>query len=76
MVSVNLHYKLKTTNNQLFMIPQLIYLAFVCLGLGIAFAQHGTAKKVENHNGWVTVWGTAIGMTILYYGGFFTPLFH
>lgn len=72
---LNLSYKIKTTKNQIIMIPQLIYLAMVCLGLGIAFAQHGTIRKATTHNAWVSVFGTAVVMVILYYGGFFHPLF-
>lgn len=56
------------------MIPQLIYLALVLIGLGIAFEQHGKPKK-GNHNTWISCISQTIIIIVLYYGGFFDCFF-
>lgn len=55
------------------MIPQLIYIALILIGLGIAFAEHGQPKKGK-HNAWITVIATIIVLILLFKGGFFDVL--
>lgn len=52
--------------------PQLIYLALVTLGLGFAIAKHGQPRGPVNALD--TLFGTAIALAILGWGGFFDPL--
>jgi len=57
------------------MIPQILYLILLGLGLGIALVEHGK-EKTGKHNFWVSFSAAFIGVIILYYGGFFDPLFN
>lgn len=52
--------------------PQIIYLTITAVGLLIEANQHGKPKGPGNHNFWVTAVSTAICLSILYWGGFFT----
>lgn len=53
--------------------PQLIYLGLSVLGLGVILANHG--KPREPHNFVATFIVTILVWTILWWGGFFDPLF-
>jgi hypothetical protein len=52
-----------------FGVPQVIYLALIILGLGIAIAKHGQPR--DNYNGGVTFIAAIIELALLYWGGFF-----
>jgi len=52
------------------MIPQLIYLAIVCVSIGISLEDHGKPKEGE-HNAWYGFVAITIHLLILYAGGFF-----
>jgi hypothetical protein len=52
---------------------QLTMIALVVIGLGISLPEHGSPKK-GNNNFAVTVFNTAIGQSILYWGGFYDLL--
>ena len=54
------------------MAPQLIYLALNCVGLGVAMCQHGKETK---SNFWVSLCSTVLGCALLWWGGFFDPMF-
>lgn len=56
------------------MIPQLIYLALLFIGLGMTITEHGNDKKGK-HNAWDSIIAQLIIVVVLYYGGFFNPLF-
>ena len=55
------------------MAPQIIYLSIVFIGLLIAANLHG--KERTPHNFWVTLVATAITISLMYWGGFFNPIF-
>jgi LPXTG-motif cell wall-anchored protein len=56
------------------MIPQLILIVLWSLNLGLMINDHGK-PKTGNQNAWVTVVAIIVTGTILYFGGFFNPLF-
>jgi hypothetical protein len=56
------------------MIPQLILIVLWSLNLGLAIKDHGIPKAGKS-NAWYPVISIIITGTILYYGGFFNPLF-
>lgn len=49
---------------------QIIYLCLMVMGVGLAIGKHGESKGT--YNGWVTLIATAIDITILALGGFFS----
>ena len=49
--------------------PQGIYLVLLLLSLGLVLAKHGEPR--EPYNIWVTLFGTALTLALLYWGGFF-----
>ena len=51
--------------------PQAIYIALTLIGLGVAFQQHGSPKTGQ-HNAWATLLASAIIISLLYWGGFFS----
>jgi hypothetical protein len=53
--------------------PQLIYLALTFIGLGILLTQFGE-RKTGTH-GWGEIFATIVVLGLLYWGGFFDPLF-
>lgn len=57
------------------MLPQIIWLSFVLLSIGLELGQDGQPKHPSNHD----FWGTLIVLTgltaLLYWGGFFNPFF-
>jgi len=53
--------------------PQLIYIALVALSLGMNFAQHGQPRKPTD--GWAALLSVLIIVPLLWWGGFFHPLF-
>ena len=55
------------------MLPQIIYLALAFMALGISLAKHGESRS--NHNFGLTLLSMAIAIYILWWGGFFKPLF-
>lgn len=57
------------------MIPQLIYLTLALIGLMIASYQHGKPKEGD-HDVTVTIVSTLLLAILLYFGGFFNPLFN
>lgn len=50
--------------------PQYLYLALMCIGVGMTCAKHGQPKSGE-HDGWVTIISAGITVAILWAGGFF-----
>jgi hypothetical protein len=55
-------------------LPQIIYIVFIGLSLGISLVQHGkTSERKENF--WSTLLASALMIGLLYWGGFFNPLF-
>jgi len=54
------------------MLPQLIYLAFVFLGLGITMVNHGKPRSAEDF--WTTLIAQVLTVLLLWWGGFFDPL--
>jgi hypothetical protein len=56
------------------MLPQICYLLLVALGIGIALSEHGKPKEGK-HNFLTHLIGVSVGLAILYWGGFFDPLF-
>lgn len=52
-------------------VPQIIYLAFTLVGLGISAAKHGQEKKGQE-NVWATLIVTCFIYGLLYWGGFFS----
>ncbi len=55
------------------MIPQLVYIALVFLALGISCVTHGT-PKTGNHSVFAYLISLSIGLSLLYWGGFFDVL--
>lgn len=53
------------------MLPQLVYIAITCLGLGIAMCNHGEETK---QNFWSCLLATCIQIGIMHWGGFFDVL--
>lgn len=53
--------------------PQIILLLLFMLGLGVSLANHG--KPRGNENVWITLISDVIVLSILWWGGFFNPLF-
>lgn len=51
------------------MLPQLIYLFFGTLNLGLSIAMHGRPQK--DHDAWATVIAMLMGQSLLYWGGFY-----
>jgi hypothetical protein len=56
------------------MLPQIVYLGLALLGLGIELERHGKPKEGE-HNFGISLISTTITICILWWGGFFNPLF-
>lgn len=52
-------------------IPQIIMVGIYILNLGVALTRHGEQKK-EKYNFFAQFLGTAIGIALLYWGGFFS----
>lgn len=53
--------------------PQVTWLAIMVMGAGISLAKYGEQKRDRYDLGDLVI-APAITLTILYYGGFFTPL--
>jgi hypothetical protein len=51
--------------------PQIVLLVIIVLADGMALALHGK-PKTGDHNFWSSILSTAIMLTLLYYGGFFS----
>lgn len=51
-------------------VPQIILLSLVGLNLMITSYMHGKPKE-GNHSVFITIVGTLLHLTILYFGGFF-----
>ncbi|QWY14277.1 hypothetical protein [Xanthomonas phage M29] len=51
--------------------PQLIYLALMFVGIGIAVSKHGQ-PETGKHNAWVTLIASALVINLLLWGGFFS----
>ncbi len=56
------------------MLPQIFYLVMVALGLGISLSEHGKPREGK-HNLLSAVIANIVLAAILYWGGFFEPLF-
>lgn len=52
--------------------PQITYLVLMTLGLGLVWGKHGQPQS--NYNVFTHLIAVMIGVVVLYYGGFFTPL--
>ncbi len=52
-------------------LPQLVYLFLVFVSIGMACAKHGE-PKTGTDNGWITTIASAIVLSILWWGGFFS----
>lgn len=52
--------------------PQIVYLALVMMGVGVALAKHGEPRTP--YSAWGTLLATAICLGLLWAGGFFAPL--
>lgn len=50
--------------------PQIVWIGLVCLGVGVSLAKDGE-PKTGNHNFVADCAGYALGLTLLYFGGFF-----
>tara|TARA_R110000868_G_C10973188_1_gene771489 strand:- start:32782 stop:32946 length:165 start_codon:yes stop_codon:yes gene_type:complete len=50
--------------------PQIIYFILIGLGLGLSITKHGEYKEGK-HNIVVDLIGMALGIGLLYWGGFF-----
>ena len=50
--------------------PQLTMIVLYAIGIGIAIAKNGEPKN-ENHNAFTVILASALGLWILYMGGFF-----
>lgn len=48
--------------------PEGIYLAIVFIGLGVTIARHGQTREYDALNALIS---TALGLSLLYWGGFF-----
>jgi hypothetical protein len=59
------------------MIPQIIWLALCFLAVSLSLATHGEPIKEPNtkHNGLIHIWRWAVTGGLMYWGGFFDPLF-
>lgn len=57
------------------MIPQIIYLTLWFIGLIMISNKHGK-QKTDKHNVFESLFHSLIVMSILYFGGFFDPLFN
>lgn len=51
-------------------IPEIIFLAIYAINLLYAIVNHGKACRYA-HNAYASAIGTAIGISLLYFGGFF-----
>lgn len=49
---------------------QIIYLAWMALGLGVVLASHGK-PRTGNYSFWTSLVSTALQIMLLYFGGFF-----
>ena len=56
------------------MIPQLVYLALLFIGIGLAWERHGKPKEGDN-NAWIDLISQMVIILILYWGGFFDVFF-
>lgn len=56
------------------MAPQLIYLGLIVFALGISAVKHGQ-PKTGNHSFGTSLLALAIVLPLLWWGGFFDPLF-
>lgn len=56
-----------------FGIPQIIFTAWLLVGLGIALARHGQVKTIRINAG-LNLLRTAIAGALLWWGGFFTSV--
>ena len=54
--------------------PQILLLMLISSELGIQIARHGKPRE-GNHNFWIQLFEWAIIVTLLSWGGFFSPLF-
>lgn len=50
--------------------PQYVYLALLCVGVGMACAKHGE-PKTGKHDGWTTLISAGLLIALLWSGGFF-----
>ena len=51
--------------------PQIIYIAMLAAGAGIAMVKHGKPKE-GNYNFWTSLLSSAIVVGLLIWGGFFS----
>jgi len=49
--------------------PQITMITLYAIGLGVAFAQHGSPKS-GTENFWITAAATGVAIGILWWGGF------
>lgn len=56
------------------MAPQITLIVITTLGLGVGLAKHGQPAK--DHNFTSDLIATGILYAILWWGGFFSPMFH
>jgi LPXTG-motif cell wall-anchored protein len=56
------------------MVPQIIYLVLIGSSLLLSANRHGK-PKTGTENFWTTCIGLALSMALLYWGGFWAPLF-
>lgn len=50
--------------------PQLVYLAMMAVGVGVSLAKYGQQKQ-DRYDIFDVLVGPAVGLTILWWGGFF-----
>ena len=55
-------------------LPQLIYLGFILLELGIVAGKHGEYRK-DKYSFGASLFCAALSISLLYWGGFFDCLF-
>jgi hypothetical protein len=56
------------------MTPQIIYIGIFLINLVLSGYKHGK-DRTGTHNLWVDLVAYALGIGLLYWGGFFDPLF-
>jgi hypothetical protein len=55
-------------------IPQVVILVLVCVGLGMELVRDGN-PRTDKHSFWITLLSDTIVLALLWWGGFFNPLF-
>lgn len=58
------------------MIPQIIILVLGMLGLGMDIARHGEYMKTKKIDAWASLFTVILTWLLLYWGGFWDPLFN